>query len=58
MSDLMRHVSACRNAVLPGGRLPLRLDSVPAGWVSPKLAAALVRLGAALGDDGVVLPAA
>jgi 8-oxo-dGTP pyrophosphatase MutT (NUDIX family) len=52
----MRHVRACRNAVLPGERLAFHIGPFPVGWVSRKLAEALeefpeVRRGA----DAVVL---
>ncbi|HTW27423.1 MAG TPA: NUDIX domain-containing protein [Acetobacteraceae bacterium] len=45
MQALMRHVEACHNAVLPGGRLRLRLGADPIGWVRPDLAAEIERLG-------------
>ncbi len=31
----MRHVAACNNAEIPGGRTPLSLGGTPVGWVSP-----------------------
>ncbi len=57
MNDLMRHIAACRNAVLPGRRTPLRLEAAQVGWVLPDAAAALAGLGAVLGPDGVSIPA-
>ena len=57
MPDLLRHIAACNNAVLPGGRLPFRLDGAQVGWVQPGLAEALRPHGAALDADGANLPA-
>jgi 8-oxo-dGTP pyrophosphatase MutT (NUDIX family) len=57
MNDLMRHIAACRNAVLPGRRMPLRLGAAQVGWVLPEIAAALAGLGAALDPDGISVPA-
>lgn len=53
----MRHVAACRNAELPGRRVPLRLGTAQVGWVLPDVAAALAGLGAAVEPDGVVIAA-
>ncbi|MBC7801772.1 MAG: thiamine pyrophosphokinase, partial [Gemmatimonadaceae bacterium] len=39
--DLMRHVEACNNAVLPGRRAPLWLEHGQIGWVRPDAAAVL-----------------
>jgi 8-oxo-dGTP pyrophosphatase MutT (NUDIX family) len=55
MDDLMRHIAACRNAKLPGHRMPLRLGRAQVGWVLPKTAVALAGLGAAIGPDGVAV---
>ena len=41
VAGFRRHIDACRNAVLPGTRLPFRLGAAQVGWVAPKLAAAL-----------------
>ncbi len=57
MDDLMRHIAACRNAVLPGRRVPLRLGAAQVGWVLPDTAAALAGLGAEAGPDGVSVAA-
>ena len=57
MSELLRHIAACRNATLPGGRLPLRLGAAQVGWVSPGIAAALAELGGSIGHDGVTVAA-
>jgi 8-oxo-dGTP pyrophosphatase MutT (NUDIX family) len=40
-SGLLRHVTACRNARLPGTRVPFLLGGSPVGWVRPAAAAAL-----------------
>ncbi len=53
---LLRHVCACNNAVLPGGRAPLRLGGALVGWVRPEVAALLEPLGALREADGLVLP--
>lgn len=37
----MRHVLACGNSDLPGGRVPFRLIGAQVGWVRPALARAL-----------------
>jgi 8-oxo-dGTP pyrophosphatase MutT (NUDIX family) len=39
----LRHIRACNNADLPGGRLPFRIGEETVGWVKPELAAALER---------------
>lgn len=57
MHDLMRHVAACRNAELPGDRVPLRLGAAQVGWVRPEAAAALAGLGTAVGPGGVTAAA-
>ncbi len=57
MPDLFRHIAACKNAVLPGGRLQLRLDGMPVGWVLPDLAADLLGHGARHDAAGLDLPA-
>lgn len=55
MNDLMRHIDACRNARLPGGRLRLHVASEAAGWLQPGLVAVLQRFGATLGSHGVTV---
>ncbi len=57
MDDLMRHIAACRNADLPGRRVPLRLGMEPVGWVLPDTAAALAALGGTIDGGGVAVPA-
>lgn len=58
MPDLFRHIAACNNAVIPGARLPFRLDGVAVGWVLPDLADALLALGASPAAGGVDMPPA
>ncbi len=41
MDDFSRHLAACNNAVLPGGRLEFRIGAAPVGWLLPDLARAL-----------------
>ncbi len=61
-ADLMRHISACNNAVLPGDRLPFRVAGETVGWVRPAFAARLAGHGvrvtaeAAGLDDPALLP--
>ncbi len=47
-----RHIAACNNATLPGGRHPLRLDGASLGWIDPALAPALAAHGLAPSADG------
>ncbi len=58
MTDLMRHIAACRNAELPGRRMPLYLGTAQVGWVLPDIAAGLAGLGATVGSGGVTVAAA
>lgn len=37
IEGFLRHVRICRNAVLPGGRLPFLLGSARVGWLQPGL---------------------
>ncbi len=53
MSELLRHVRACNNTVLPGGRVRLLVEGEPAGWLEPRLAERLMELGATAAGDGV-----
>jgi thiamine pyrophosphokinase len=58
MSPFLRHIRACNNARLPGGRLPFRIGEVPVGWVLPALAEALAGFPAIeRRADGIVLHA-
>lgn len=51
----MRHVRACNNADLPGGRLRLALGGAPVGWVQPGMARHLSAAGGWT-DESVALP--
>ncbi len=53
MDPIYRHVAACNNAVLPGGRLVFRIDGAAVGWIEPGLAGPLTALGAAEHAGGV-----
>jgi 8-oxo-dGTP pyrophosphatase MutT (NUDIX family) len=53
MNGLLRHIRACNNAVLPGGRLPLLVAGERVGWAEPAFADRLMALGAAREADGV-----
>lgn len=55
MTGLMRHIAACNNAMLPGGRLPLRLGAIRIGWVRPGLVDVLCRLGGTARPEGVAV---
>ncbi len=54
MTDFQRHIRACNNATLPGGRTPFRLGGTQVGWLQPALAEqltgfpAIVRTGDAV----------
>ena len=58
MDTIYRHVAACNNAILPGGRLPLLIGSQRAGWLDPLLLGPVVALGAVQSDAGVDIPSA
>jgi len=58
MPDLFRHIAACNNAVIPGGRVALRLDGAAVGWVQPELASVLAGMGGVAEAGGVGLGAA
>lgn len=53
--DLFRHIAACRNAVLPGGRAPFLLGPHRVGWLLPDLADLVVAGGARRLGEAVVL---
>ncbi|MGI4941043.1 MAG: NUDIX domain-containing protein [Janthinobacterium lividum] len=55
MPSLLRHVLACTDARLPGGRLRLFLGTVPVGWVRPDVAEAATGQGR-VSADGISLP--
>jgi hypothetical protein len=55
----MRHPRLCRNAVLPGRRLPFRIGTDTVGWLLPEFAGELSAEAALApdADGGVTLPA-
>ncbi len=56
ISGFLRHIRACNNAVLPGGRLAFRIGAEQVGWVEPALARRLAALPqVAIGPDSVSL---
>ncbi len=56
IAGFLRHISACRNAILPGRRLPFFLGEAQVGWVLPELAAALRQFpGVSTATDGILL---
>ncbi|WP_431281894.1 DUF4743 domain-containing protein [Humitalea sp. 24SJ18S-53] len=55
MTSLHRHLAACNNTDLPGGRVPLSIDGALVGWVSPAAAEDLRRDTAGFATDGAGL---
>jgi len=56
ISGFLRHIRACNNAVLPGGRLPFSIGADQVGWVQPALAKVLATFPhVAAKPDGVCL---
>lgn len=56
ISGFLRHIRACNNAVLPGGRLPFSIGAQQVGWVRPALARVLAPFRhITTGPDGVRL---
>lgn len=55
MSELLRHILACNNAVLPGRRLKVLIAGQQVGWVLPDLAEQAAGLGAVLDPAGLHL---
>ena len=53
MDPIFRHVAACNNAVLPGGRTALHVGDAAVGWVDPAVAEALLQGGARAGAAGL-----
>ena len=53
MDDLRRHIEACNNADLPGGRRLFFVDGQHVGFVDPAVLADLVRRGGEMRGDGV-----
>ena len=56
--SFQRHIDACNNAILPGGRRPLWVGGVAVGWVAPHIAEALHAADAVRFDDPADLPRA
>jgi NUDIX domain len=56
--DLFRHIAACRNARLPGGRLRLWIGAAAVGWISEVAAAEIAAVAPAAKPtgQGVALP--
>lgn len=53
VSGFLRHIQACRNAILPGARVALRIGEAQVGWVGPAAATALRGLrGISSGPSG------
>ena len=57
MQTLLRHIEACNNTTLPGGRLKLALATHHVGWVAPETVEPMLRLGAAMAGGAVTLNA-
>ncbi|MGH7042795.1 MAG: DUF4743 domain-containing protein [Acetobacteraceae bacterium] len=56
--SLLRHLRACRNAVLPGARQAFRIGAEVVGWVTPRFAALLADTpGIVAAPDGLRLAA-
>jgi thiamine pyrophosphokinase len=53
--ELIRHIEACNNAILPGRRWRVWVDGQPVGWALPSIAEAAAELGAQLDAAGLVL---
>ena len=55
----MRHLRLCRNAILPGERLPFRIGADAVGWLRPAFAGELSRKTSLAhdADGGITLPA-
>lgn len=54
-AGFLRHLRACNNTELPGGRLVFRLAGAPVGFVEPAAAGPLAALGARRDGNEVVL---
>ncbi len=55
--ELIRHIYACNNAILPGSRLRVWVDGQPVGWALPSTAEAAAALGGHLDSAGLTLRA-
>ena len=53
--ELIRHINACNNAILPGSRLRVWIDGQHVGWVLAPIAEAAAALGARLDGVGLAL---
>ena len=53
--ELIRHILACNNAILPGNRLRVWVAGHHVGWILPALANAAAAHGARLDDAGLTL---
>jgi 8-oxo-dGTP pyrophosphatase MutT (NUDIX family) len=51
----LRHIRACHNAALPGGRLEFRLAETPVGWLAAETAPAVIAAGAVAAPGALVL---
>ena len=58
MDPIFRHVAACNNAVVPGGRTPLRIGGAVVGFVEHGVLPALLAAGADVQGDGLAVDAA
>ena len=55
MDRIYRHAAACNNAVVPGGRAPLRIGGGIVGYVDPGVLPALLAAGADARPDGLAV---
>lgn len=55
MQSLLRHIQACNNTSLPGGRLRFDMAGRTAGWVRADMATILADLGVERGPGGLSL---
>lgn len=58
MHDLLRHIHACNDAVLPGRRLPVLVGGQPAGYALPGHARQAAQHGATIDQEGLHIPPA
>ncbi len=54
--ELIRHIQACNNAILPGDRLRVWIEGQPVGWALPATVDAAAALGAHRDASGLTLP--
>ncbi len=55
IAPFLRHLDACNNARLPGGRFPFLLEDSQVGWIAPALALELERRGVRHDGNQLVL---